>query len=79
MARIRAIKPEAYSDPTLAKCSISARYLFTGLWTEADDEGRLYASPRRLLGSLFPHDEDISIRQVERWLQELIDLERLLP
>jgi hypothetical protein len=71
MARIRTVKPEFFSDEKLALASIPARYLFAGMLTEADDEGRLSASAKRLAGSLFPHDARIGPGRVTKWLKEL--------
>jgi hypothetical protein len=78
MPRIRAVKPETFSDPDLARASIQARYLYIGLWTEADDEGRLLASTKRLVGALFPHDVKVNEAQVLRWLKELEGLRKVV-
>ena len=72
MARIRSIKPETFSSYTLARVSIEARFLFVGLWTEADDEGRLIDSPKRIAGSIFPHDAKVTEKHVELWLRDLV-------
>ena len=53
---------------------VEARFLFIGIWTEADDEGKLIDSSKLLAGSLFPHDAHINARHVERWLQALADV-----
>ena len=71
MARIRSVKPDLFSSFTLANVSIHARFLFIGLFTEADDEGRMIDSPKKLTGSLFPHDENVTEKKVEGWLKEL--------
>lgn len=71
VARIRSIKPEFFTDPKLARVSVEARFLFIGVWTEADDEGKLLDSAKLLAGSLFPHDKKITERVVEVWLKEL--------
>ena len=68
MARIRSIKPEFFSSFTLAKLPLEARYLFIGLWTEADDFGRLVDSPKKIAGTVFPHDAKVSVGKVESWL-----------
>lgn len=74
MARIRSIKPEFFVSQTLAKVSLGARLTFVGLWTEADDEGRLVDSAKMLAGSLFPHDDDIDAKTVDGWLEELVGI-----
>lgn len=71
MARIRTVKPSLFASYSLAKVPIEARYLFIGLFTEADDNGRLIDSPKRIAGSLFPHDEKITERKVDSWLCKL--------
>ena len=56
MARARNIKPGLYKNEDLAECSLWARYLFPGLWTLADREGRLEDRPKRIKGELLPFD-----------------------
>ena len=73
MARIRTLKPEIPGSAALALCSRDARLLFVWLITDADDVGRVAASAKRLAGSLYPHDEDVSGADVNRWLTELCD------
>ena len=65
MARIRSIKPEIPQDARLATVSRESRYHFVLLWTVADDEGFFRASPRLLLGQLYPHDEDVGESSVK--------------
>lgn len=72
MARIRTIKPELPSDPSLAKCSRDARLTFTYLITQSDDYGFVPAAPRQIVGLLFPHDDDLTASDVGRWVNELV-------
>jgi hypothetical protein len=65
------VKPNLFGSYTIAKVSIEARYLFVGLFCEADDEGRMIDSPKRLAGSLFPHDDKVTEKRVNGWLEEL--------
>lgn len=58
MARIRTIKPEAFTSQTLAKLSLAAERTFFGLLTQADDEGRLKDKPNALNGALWSERED---------------------
>ncbi len=78
MSRIRSVKPELFLDGKLAQISIEARYLYVGLFTEADDEGRMLASTKRIAGSIFPHDDNIGPEQVAAWLAELEQLGRII-
>jgi len=71
MARIRTIKPELHSSASLAGCSIGARWVFVGLFTLADDEGRIRDLPKMIVGALFPLDEDVTVTMVVGWLNEL--------
>lgn len=67
MARARNIKPGLYKNEDLAECSIWARYLFPGLWTLADREGRLEDRPKRIKAELLAFDT----QDVEPLLREL--------
>jgi hypothetical protein len=67
MARARNIKPGLYKNEDLAECSIWARYIFPGLWTLADREGRLEDRPKRIKAELLPFDGE----NVDKLLQEL--------
>lgn len=69
--KIRTIKPDFWSSSKTTSVPREVRLLFIGLWNEADDEGRLLGSPKRLAGSLFPNDDDVDGRVVEGWLSQL--------
>jgi hypothetical protein len=71
MARIRTVKPDLFGSYTMAKVPIEARYLFVALFSEADDDGRLIDSPKRLAGAVFPHDEKVTEKRVNGWLDAL--------
>lgn len=72
MARIRSIKPEFWSDEKLSECSLSARLLFIGLWSFADDEGRLEFSPARLRMQVFPCGT-VRPASLTEWIGELTE------
>lgn len=72
MARIRTIKPEMASDVKLARLSRDSRYTFVLIISQADDYGLLLGNPRQLLGTLYPHDEDVSVPLLGGWLAELV-------
>jgi hypothetical protein len=57
-------------SPQIMNVEHSARLLFIGLITQADDEGRGTADPRRLKASIFGGD-DITSSNVRRWLDDL--------
>ena len=52
--RSRLIRQDLYMDPALSACGLCTRFVFTGLFTLADDEGRLVDSERTIDAFLFP-------------------------
>ena len=72
MARIRSIKPEFPADEKLATVSRDARLTFVLLMTQADDEGLILASPRQLLGLLYPFDDTVTPQMLRGWIDELV-------
>lgn len=72
MPRIRSVKPEFWSSETLAKVSRNSRLLFIGLWNFCDNYGVCYDMPRRILGDVFPCDEDVTVADVKAWIEELV-------
>jgi hypothetical protein len=75
MPRIRTLKPELWLSPQVMNLSHGARLLFLGLITQADDEGRGCADPRRLKAAIFPGD-DVTSANVGEWLLE-VEAQRL--
>lgn len=71
MARIRTIKPDFWQHPRVTRVSRDARLYFLGLLNEADDEGRLRYSGKRLAGVLFSDDDDVDGRLIDGWTVEL--------
>lgn len=53
IARIRTIKPEAFSSESLAAVSLSAERTFFGLLTQADDQGRFRDQAAVIAGQLW--------------------------
>ena len=79
MARIRSIKPEFWRDYKMAhELTLEQRLFYIGLWTEADDEGRFLAHPRRLLGAIFPYDRQLDETFVTKALESLRRTSRVL-
>ena len=75
MSRIRTVKPEFFESESLAKVSRESRLAFIGLFTLADDHGRLRYLPKRIAGDLFPLDDDVTPEHVERWITELEEVD----
>jgi len=71
VARIRSVKPALFGSYNMARVPIEARYLFIGLFCEADDEGYLIDSPKRIAGAVFPHDDKVTEKRVDGWLNQL--------
>lgn len=57
MSRIRSIKPSFFKDEDLGDLPILARYVFSGLWCQADREGRLEDRPKLLKIEIVPWDD----------------------
>ena len=79
MARIRTIKPEYWDDERVGKLPIPARLLFIGTWNFADDFGVIKASPPLLRSQIFPYDEKLRSQEIKKWLDELVNLDMLVP
>lgn len=78
MARIRSAKPEWWTDPKMVALPRVIRWTFKGLWEVcADDEGRFLADPRVIKGQLWPMDDDISARQIDKHLTALAESGRI--
>ncbi len=73
MPRIRTIKPEALQHRKIGRRSIWARWLWLGIVTQADDEGRLVADPGQLRLLAFGYDEDMTLARVSDLLAELAE------
>ena len=57
MAKIRAVKPEIWTDDKFVELSPLARLLFIGMWNFACDNGHLDDSSRQLKMRILPGDE----------------------
>jgi hypothetical protein len=71
MARIRTIKPDAFTSDSLSSVPRGVRWTFAGLWTYADDQGRARDDVRLIKAALYPLDDDVSLADIAA------DLERL--
>ena len=76
--KVRTVRPGLFASGSLAQTSLPARFTFVGLLCVADDEGRFLASAKQLAGDIYPHDPDVSFREVENWLQELVAVESVV-
>ncbi len=78
MARIRTIKPEYWSDATIAQLDFFTRLLYIAMWNFADDEGRARAIAKELSGFAFPLDDSVDTATVENALNVLHERGRII-
>lgn len=80
MARKRMIDPDFWDDPEVGAEHSDLRLLYEGIWTQADDEGRLLYDVKRLHRLVFGYRKSVSIKRTEILLSRLIDpLKKLVP
>ena len=77
MARIRTIKPEAFTSETLSQLDYFTRWTFAGLWTYFDDHGYGRADARLIRAALFPLDDDATVGKVSKAVTALEEAECL--
>jgi len=59
--RIRQIRPEFFTDPTVSRLPVDVRLTYIGLWCVADDAGWLEFQPEHVGAMLYPY-ESIRVR-----------------
>lgn len=64
MARIRTIKPDAFTSDSLSSVPRGTRWTFAGLWTYADDAGRARDDARLVKAALYPIDDATTLEDV---------------
>jgi hypothetical protein len=77
MARKRMIDPSLWEDEDLGTCSLVARMLFIGMFSNSDDYGRRRADARSLKRAVFGFDTT-TLEEIEAALDELRDVCRSL-
>lgn len=70
MPRRRMLDPEIWRNPDFATLSLLAKLLFIGIFSHADDEGRLEAEPVGLKIKIFPANSQ-DITQIGEAIKEL--------
>ncbi len=68
--RIRSIKPELFKDQKLQRRTRDERLLFIGLFSHADDDGRIEGDVALIRSVVFPCD-DLSVAKIDKWLTNL--------
>ncbi len=71
MAKRRMIDPSIWDDPDVGELSHAAFRLFVGMFSNADDEGRLLADPRQLKKIVFGYRDDVTIEEVRQLRAEV--------
>lgn len=71
MARIRSIKPEIRRSLTVGGWPREVRLAFIYLWMYLDDDGRGHDDLRLIRSELFPLDDDVTIRKLDKWLHQM--------
>jgi hypothetical protein len=78
MARIRYIKPEFFEDVRVATVSIEARLLYIALWCFMDRVGVTEADPQLIKRRVFPYDEEVNFKKIEKLVKELEKSQHLI-
>jgi len=73
MPRKRMVDPQIWTNLQLAEVSVLERYLYIGLLSNADDDGRLRGDPLYVRAIVFPYDT-IDKQVVAKGLQRLNDM-----
>lgn len=68
MARIRTVKPELRTSLTAADWPREIRYAWVLLFGYLDDHGRGLDDLRLIVADLFPLDQDMTHRKMDKWL-----------
>lgn len=78
MARIRTIKPDFFQSEDNVALSYRARLTWIGLWTYVDDDGRCKDNARLIKGHVWPLEDEVTAKEVEKDLTELSSTNRIL-
>lgn len=70
MARKRMIDPSIWADDSFGRLSSDAQIMFIGLFSNADDEGRLPGDPKYLVATVFPY-KGITTPKAQKILSEI--------
>lgn len=70
MPRIRTVKPEYFTHPSILALSIPARLLFISVWCQCDDEGRLYNHSGKIRALSFGDEDKVRFSSLLAELQK---------
>lgn len=71
MARKRMIDPKIWESEDFSKLSLLAKFVFIGLFSNADDEGRGNAKPAYIRNTLFRFQDDVRASDIDKSLDEI--------
>lgn len=77
MARIRTIKPSFWEDELIGAMPATTRLTFIGLFSLADDEGRMRSAPAFVRSQVFMYDDKTTSAEVETSLLQLHNTGRI--
>jgi len=73
MPKRRMISPEIWFNEKFASLPDPGRLLFIGIFSNADDDGRLKASPKYLKAHIFPYDENKTLDEITEMRDRLAE------
>ncbi len=73
----RLIESEIFVNEKVGNLTVHGRLLFIGIVVNADDDGRLKASPKYLKALIYPYDNDVTAEMVKEWRDKCHDLKLL--
>ncbi len=80
MGRLRYIEPEFWENPALRRLGFVSRLVFAYIFSRhADDEGRFDWEPVSVLDGAFSRADPVSLEDVERAMQAMVEEGMLLP
>jgi len=69
------IDPQIWRNEKVGSLPDAGRLLFIGIFSQADDDGRLKASPRFLMANIFPYDKDKTEEDIKCLRDQCAELE----
>ena len=74
MPRRRMVDPEIWRNEKVGSLPDAGRLLFIGIFSQADDDGRLKASPLYLMATIFPYDKDKTAEDIKHLRDQCAEL-----
>jgi len=68
------IDPQIWRNEKVGSLPDAGKLLFIGIFSQADDDGRLKASPRFLMANIFPYDKDKNEDDIRRLRDQCAEL-----